>query len=149
MDSEVKKKEGKGADLGMIVSGSKEGNVIMGSVGGKQVSNEERREPERKKGKGADRMDSWFKGQETIMAVTWITIVALIELLKILALSCRKRNERVRPDEERWDCFSCRAHLKFESSIGNIVCLARCKNQTAEEDVEQLCWKSPKSNIAS
>ena len=47
MESEVEKKEGRGADLGMIASGSKKGNATMGLVGGKQESNKER-EPERK-----------------------------------------------------------------------------------------------------
>jgi len=54
MESEVKKKEGRGADLGMIASGSKKESATMGWVGYEQVSNHERREPERKEGRGAD-----------------------------------------------------------------------------------------------
>ena len=34
--------------------------------------------------------------------------------------------------------MSRRANLKFESSIGSVVGLAKCKNPTVEEDVEQL-----------
>ena len=36
------------------------------------------------------------------------------------------------------DCLSRRAKLKFENSIGNVDDLAKCKNLTFEEDVEQL-----------
>ena len=36
------------------------------------------------------------------------------------------------------DCLSCCAKLKLENSIGNVDGLAKCKNQTFEEDVEQL-----------
>ena len=43
MESEVEKKEGRGADLGMIASGSKKGNATMGLIGREQVLNEERR----------------------------------------------------------------------------------------------------------
>ena len=39
---------------------------------------------------------------------------------------------------ERVDCLSCRAKLKFESSIGNISGLVKCKNPKVGEDVEQL-----------
>ena len=74
----------------------------------------------------------WFKRQ------TWIAIVALIKFLKVLSVSCGKRNECTRPKEERRDCLSCRVNLRFERSIGNIVSLAKCKNQTVEEDIEQL-----------
>ena len=72
------------------------------------------------------------------MVVTWITIAALIGCLKVLSLSCGNRNEHVRPNEEQGDCLSCCANLKSESSIGNIFGLAKCTNQTAEEDIEQL-----------
>ena len=34
--------------------------------------------------------------------------------------------------------MSCHVNLKPESSIGNSVGLAKCKNQTVEEDIEQL-----------
>ena len=61
MESEVEKKEGRGADLGMIASGSKKENTTMGLVGGKQVLNEERKEPKRKEGREADQMDLRFK----------------------------------------------------------------------------------------
>ena len=47
MESEVELKGGRGANQGMIASGSKKGNTTMGLVGGKQVSKEER-VPERK-----------------------------------------------------------------------------------------------------
>ena len=33
MESEVEKKEGVGADIGMIASGSKKGNATMGLIG--------------------------------------------------------------------------------------------------------------------
>ena len=102
MESEVEKKEGRGADLGMIASGSKKENTTRGLVGGKQVSNEERREPERKEGREADRMDSWFERQETMMAATWIVMVAFTEFLKELASNCGKRNECARPKENEW-----------------------------------------------
>ena len=38
MDSEVEKEEGRGADLGMITSGSKNKNTTTGLDCGKQVS---------------------------------------------------------------------------------------------------------------
>ena len=65
-------------------------------------------------------------------------MVGLIEFLKALASSCGKRNEQARPKDKQGDCLSRRAKLKFESSIGNVVGLAKCKNPTVEEDVEQL-----------
>ena len=85
-----------------------------------------------------DRTDSRFERRETMMAATWIVMVAFIEFLRALASTCGKRNERARPKEEQVDCLSRRAKLKFESSIGNIDGLAKCKNPTVEEDVEQL-----------
>ena len=100
MESEVEKKEGKGVDLGMITSGSKKGNTTMGLVGGKQVSKYERREPKRKEGRGADRTDLRFERQETMMAATWIAMVAFIEFLKALAFNVGKRNERARPKDK-------------------------------------------------
>ena len=54
----------------MIASGSKKEKSTMGLVGDKQVSNYERREPERKEGSGADQTDSRFERQETMMAAT-------------------------------------------------------------------------------
>ena len=38
MESEVEKKEGRGVDLGMIASGSKNESATMGLVGDEQVS---------------------------------------------------------------------------------------------------------------
>jgi len=74
-----------------------------------------------------------------MMATTWIAMVAFIGFLKALASNGGKRNERARPKEERGDCLSRRAKLKFESSIGgNIDGLVKCENPTVEEDVEQL-----------
>ena len=61
MEREVEKKEGRGADLGMITSGPEKESATMGLVGDEQVSNYERREPERKEGRGADRTDSRFE----------------------------------------------------------------------------------------
>ena len=110
----------------------------MGLVGNKQVSNYERRETERKEGWGSDRTDSRFKRQETMMAETWMAMLAFIEFLKALPSKCEKRNERARPKEEQGSFLSRCAKLKFESSIVNIVGLAKCKNLTVEEDVEQL-----------
>jgi hypothetical protein len=76
--------------------------------------------------------------QETMMAYTWISMVAFIVFLKTLVSNCGKTNERARPKDEQGDCLSCRAKLKFESRIGNSVGLARCGNPKVKEDVEQL-----------
>ena len=73
-----------------------------------------------------------------MMAATWMAMVVFIEFLKALASKCGKRNQRARPKEERVNCLSRRAKLKFENSIGNIDGLAKCENLTFEEDVEQL-----------
>ena len=53
MENEVKKKEGRVADLEMIASGPKKGNVAVGLVGGKQVSNCERRRTQQKRRNGS------------------------------------------------------------------------------------------------
>ena len=138
METEVEKKEGRGADLGMIALGSKKENATMRLVGDEQVSNYERREPERKEGRGADRTDSRFERRETMMAATWIAMVAFTEFLNASASHYGKRNERVRPKKEQVDCVSRCAKLKFESSNGGIEGLVKCDNPTVEEDVEQL-----------
>jgi hypothetical protein len=139
MESEVKLKGGRGADQRMITFGTKKGNgTIEIMVGVKHKSNMAESELERKEGRGADRTDSRSGTQETMMAHTWIAMVTFTVFLKALASNCGNKNERARPQDERGDCLSRRAKLKFESSIDNIVDLARCENPKVEEDVEQL-----------
>ena len=46
----------------------------------------------------------------------------------------------MRPKDKQGDCVSCRAKLKFESSIGSIIGPAKCKNPKAEEDIEQFIF---------
>ena len=53
MESDVKMKGGKGADVRMFASGTKKGNWTMELVGVKLKLNEER-EPEEKEGRGED-----------------------------------------------------------------------------------------------
>ena len=99
MESEVGLNRGRGADLKMVASRTKKGNGTMELVGFKVKLNEERK-PERNKTRGADRTDLRFKSQDTMMAATWIAMVAFIEFLKALALNCGTRNECERPKEE-------------------------------------------------
>jgi hypothetical protein len=136
MESEVELKEGRGADQPMIASGTKKGNATMELIGVKQKTNKDR-ELERKEARGADRTDSLFGTQETMMA-TWITLVAFITFLMALASNGRKKIERARPKDERGDCLSRHANLKVETWILNVAAVAMCENVISKQNVERM-----------
>jgi hypothetical protein len=120
----------------MLAPGTKKGNTTMELVGVKQKSNM-KSELERKESRGADRTDSWFGTQETMMASTWISIVAFNIFLKALSLNGGKKIERTGPKDERGDCLSRRANLKFETWILNVASVAMCENVIAKQNVER------------
>jgi hypothetical protein len=137
MESEVKLKEGREADQAMFASGTKKGTAAMELVGIKQKS-KMKSELERKEARGADRTDSRFGTRETMMAATWIALVAFIAFLMALASNDGKKIERARPKDERGDRLSRRANLKFETWIWNVAAVAMCENEIAKQNVERM-----------
>ena len=131
MESEVKLKGGRGADLRMVASRAKKGNGTMELVGVKVKSNEER-EPKRKEARGADQTYSRRGTQETIMTTMLMAIMAFIGLLEALASNGRKKNERARPKDKRVDCLSRCANLEIETWILNVAAVPMCENTIVE-----------------
>ena len=137
IESEVELKGGRGVDPRTIASRMKKGNGTMELVGVKLKSNKER-EAERNEARGADRTDSRRETHETMMATILMATMALIGILAALASNFRKKNERVRPKDERGDCLSHRANLKIETWILNVVAVAMCKNAIVERMLRAL-----------
>jgi hypothetical protein len=136
MESEIELKERRGADQGRIASGTKKGNATMELVGVKQES-KMKSKLERKAARVEDRTHSWFGTRETRMAATWTDLLAFITFLIALASNGGKKIERARPKDEREDCLSRRANLKFETWIWNVAAVAMCENAIAKQNVER------------
>ena len=100
MESEVKLKRGRGADLRMIASSTKKGNGTMELVSVKLKSYKERK-PERKEARGADQTNSRRGMPEIMIAVALIAIVTFIAFLKVLVSNGGQDNEPVRPKDNR------------------------------------------------
>jgi hypothetical protein len=94
-------------------------------------------EVERKEARGADRTDSRFGTRDTMMTARWIALVGFVTFLKALASNGGKKIERARPKDERGDCLSRRANLKFGTWILNVAAVAMCENAIAKQNVER------------
>ena len=72
------------------------------------------------------------------MATMVMATIVLIGLLATLPSSNRKKNECARPKDERGDYLFCRANLKIETLILNVVAVAMYNNVIVERMLRAL-----------